>query len=65
MEDETVKITGRVVTIRGAGNKLLFIDIEGDGKKLQLMTTAANYTGDDFVLLSQDVKRGDMIGVEG
>jgi lysyl-tRNA synthetase class 2 len=64
LEDETVKITGRVVTIRGAGNKLLFIDIEGDSGKVQLMATAANYSG-NFDDLHQAVRRGDFIGVEG
>jgi lysyl-tRNA synthetase class II len=64
LEDETVKITGRVLTIRVAGGKLLFIDIEGDSAKIQLMATATNYTG-DFESLGQSVRRGDIIGVEG
>ena len=34
LEDETVSVTGRVVNIRASGAKLIFIDIEGDTKKL-------------------------------
>ena len=52
------------MTIRAAGSKLLFIDIEGDSAKVQLMATATNYTG-NFDDLHQAVRRGDLIGVEG
>jgi len=52
------------MTIRAAGAKLLFLDIEGDSSKIQLMATATNYIG-DFDELNHSVKRGDFIGVEG
>jgi lysyl-tRNA synthetase class II len=30
----TVKVTGRVMTIRASGAKLVFIDLEGDSTKI-------------------------------
>ena len=61
----TVKITGRVMTIRSQGAKLIFIDLEGDSTKVQLFCSASNYTGGAFDDLHQTIKRGDIIGVEG
>lgn len=57
-------ITGRVVNIRGAGAKLIFIDIEGDSSKVQVFANAANYEG-NFDELHACLRRGDLIGVEG
>ena len=45
-DDEVVAVTGRIISIRGAGNKLLFIDITGDEAKVQVMATANNYQGE-------------------
>ncbi len=64
LEEELVAVTGRIVNIRAAGAKLIFIDIEGDSKKLQVMATAANYAG-DFDELHAALRRGDLVGVEG
>jgi len=64
LEEENVSVTGRVQTMRMQGAKLMFIDIEGDQQKLQLMANAASYKG-DFEELVASVKRGDIIGVEG
>lgn len=33
-EDMTVALTGRILAIRGAGEKLIFIDLEGDSAKI-------------------------------
>jgi len=44
---------------------LLFIDLEGDGQKVQLMATAANYKEQGFEYLSTRIKRGDILGVVG
>ena len=65
IEDQTVKITGRVMTIRSSGAKLIFFDLEGDSAKIQLMATFTNYTGGNFDELHTAIKRGDIIGVEG
>ena len=42
-ESTTVAITGRIKSLRGAGAKLIFIDLEGDGAKVQIMATASHY----------------------
>lgn len=52
------------MVIRQQSNKLIFIDIEGDQHKLQLFCNAGMYKG-DFEALKANVKRGDIIGVEG
>lgn len=57
-------LAGRVMSMRSAGNKLIFLDLVGDEHKVQLMCTSNNYEG-DFDKLHHDVKRGDIIGVEG
>ena len=63
-EETTVAVTGRIKSIRGAGAKLIFIDLEGDSSKVQIMATAANYQG-EFDALHASLRRGDIIGVEG
>jgi lysyl-tRNA synthetase, class II len=61
----TVKITGRVMTIRSQGAKLIFIDLEGDQAKVQLFCSANEYKAGNFDALHTTIKRGDIIGVEG
>jgi lysyl-tRNA synthetase class 2 len=34
LEDVTVSVTGRVMSIRSAGSKLIFIDLHGDEHKI-------------------------------
>jgi len=34
IEEEKVSVTGRIIGIRGAGAKLIFIDLEGDSEKI-------------------------------
>jgi lysyl-tRNA synthetase class II len=40
LEDETVRVAGRVMTIRAQGQKLIFLDLEGDSTKVQLTATS-------------------------
>jgi lysyl-tRNA synthetase, class II len=63
-ESETVALTGRVMSIRSAGAKLIFIDIVGDDNKVQVLASADTYQG-DFEEIHHRVKRGDIIGVQG
>lgn len=65
LEDVTVSVTGRVMSIRGAGAKLVFIDLHSDDYKVQIFATANNYTGGEFDQIIHTVKRGDIVGVEG
>jgi len=52
------------MTIRASGAKLLFIDLEGDSTKVQLLATASEYKG-VFEELAASLKRGDIVGIEG
>eukprot|EP01025_Chloroclados_australasicus_P010885 TRINITY_DN1460_c0_g1_i1.p1 TRINITY_DN1460_c0_g1~~TRINITY_DN1460_c0_g1_i1.p1 ORF type:complete len:506 (+),score=92.44 TRINITY_DN1460_c0_g1_i1:191-1708(+) len=66
-EDETVSIAGRVQARRASGSKLIFYDLHGEGKKVQVMCDAKHFDGslDEFVMLNNRVKRGDIVGLEG
>jgi len=65
LEDTTVQVAGRVVSLRGQG-KLFFYDIVGDGDKVQIMSSLANYESEEaFHETHKIVKRGDIIGVRG
>lgn len=64
VEDMTVALTGRIMAIRGAGASLIFIDLEGDGAKVQVLAQADYYQG-EFTMLHSSLRRGDIIGVEG
>ena len=57
-------MTGRVMSIRAAGPKLIFIDLHGDDAKVQIMATAQNYEG-DFDQIHNNIRRGDIVGVNG
>jgi len=46
LENEQVALTGRLLSLRAAGHKLIFMDLHGDDQKVQVMATAANYQGD-------------------
>jgi lysyl-tRNA synthetase class 2 len=52
------------MSIRAAGNKLVFLDLLADETKVQIMATANQYEG-SFETLVHDIKRGDIVGVEG
>lgn len=39
LEDQLVRVTGRAMSIRAAGPKLVFIDLNGDDAKIQIMAT--------------------------
>ena len=65
IEGETVAVTGRVMSIRSAGAKLVFIDLVSDDHKIQIFANAATYTGGEFDQITHTIKRGDIIGVEG
>ena len=65
MEETIAAVTGRIQNIRSAGAKLIFIDLEGDGAKIQVMANATSYQGDEFEELHSSLRRGDLIGCEG
>jgi lysyl-tRNA synthetase class 2 len=64
LEDQSVSLAGRVMSIRAAGAKLIFIDLVGDETKVQVMASASTYQG-NFDEIHTNVRRGDIIGIEG
>jgi len=64
LEDVTESITGRIMSIREASAKLVFIDLHGDEHKVQVLLTANAYKG-DFEFIRTSMRRGDIIGVTG
>ena len=72
--DTAVRIAGRVATRRAGGKGLVFIDINGDGQKVQVFADARKFpefaAGDAaaigaFVAKMSSIKRGDIIGIVG
>ena len=65
-EATETSIAGRIGGIRLQG-KLLFIDIRGDGVKVQVMTDAKTYaTGEEaWSKVTSAIRRGDILGVKG
>lgn len=43
VEEATVRVAGRIHAIRESGAKLIFYDVRGEGKKLQIMANAKAY----------------------
>ena len=64
MEDKKISLTGRIYNIRSQSAKLLFIDLMEDNAKVQLFATQNAYE-EDFSVLTQVLRRGDIVGVEG
>ena len=65
LEEKTVAVAGRVVSIRRQG-KLYFNDLVGDGAKVQVMSDPQTYESEEgFAQIHKMIKRGDIIGVVG
>jgi lysyl-tRNA synthetase, class II len=65
LEEET-SVAGRVTNIRTQGKNLVFYDLKGDGKKLQVMCNINNHKGlQPFAEVHSKFRRGDIIGVIG
>ncbi len=65
-DDVNVGVAGRVISKRIQG-KLLFYDVQGDGAKVQIMSSQDAYEGDEeaFRTIHNTIKRGDMVGFLG
>lgn len=60
------KIAGRILSIRKAGSKLYFLDLQSDGSKLQVKAHEQMYENrEKFIAELSEYHRGDIIGVEG
>lgn len=66
MEDVEVRVAGRIHAIRESGAKLIFYDLRGEGKKIQVMCNAKMYQSEDgFFKDTARVRRGDIVGIVG
>jgi lysyl-tRNA synthetase class 2 len=64
--EEKVAVAGRVLLKRGAGGKLVFYDLRGDGATVQILSDARDYEGvEEFKQIHTLLRRGDIIGVVG
>ncbi|KAI0984042.1 hypothetical protein GJ496_005651 [Pomphorhynchus laevis] len=63
---DVVKIAGRIFSIRSASQKLKFYDLRGERTKLQILANMSKYGNqEEFVKVTQNIHRGDIIGVVG
>ncbi|KAH6643156.1 hypothetical protein C7974DRAFT_329128 [Boeremia exigua] len=66
---ENVSVFGRVRSVRLAGSKLMFLDIERDTQRLQIMVERKKLSEDDseekFKSLRMVARLGDWVSVEG
>ncbi|KAE8751299.1 hypothetical protein FOCC_FOCC001870 [Frankliniella occidentalis] len=66
MLDEVVSVAGRIHAIRDSGAKLVFYDLRGEGKKIQVMANAKLYESEEqFAADIGKIRRGDIIGCLG
>jgi lysyl-tRNA synthetase class 2 len=47
LKEEKVAVAGRVLLKRGAGAKLVFYDLRGDGVTVQILSDARDYEGEE------------------
>jgi lysyl-tRNA synthetase class 2 len=65
LDDVVTTVAGRIVSVRGQG-KLFFLDLRGDGAKVQVMSDLKTYESEEgFAKIHRTLKRGDIIGVKG
>lgn len=67
--------TGRIVSIRAASKKLVFIDVQSNGTTVQVLSEVKHYVGSsagdadaakrEFEAVHESLRRGDVIGVRG
>nr|WCZ58680.1 lysine-tRNA ligase [Seculamonas ecuadoriensis] len=59
-----VNLAGRIMSKRGAGKKLVFMDLKADGTRVQVLCDAGVFEG-DFAATMNLVHRGDLVGIVG
>jgi lysyl-tRNA synthetase class 2 len=66
LEGVQESLSGRIHNIRPSGQKLVFYDLHGEGKKVQIMATQQDAADpNSFVSTHEIFKRGDVVGVVG
>lgn len=64
LQDPMVSLAGRLYSKRAAGTRLVFYDLRGDGRKVQIIADAKK-GGESFLEDHAKVRRGDIVGVTG
>lgn len=64
IEADVVSLAGRVMSKRESGSKLLFLDLIGEGEKIQVWLNASKLQAENQEVVST-INRGDIIGVTG
>ena len=65
LDDQIITVAGRIHNKRASGAKLRFYDLHGEGVKIQIMASAQDNEGDDYVKTHDLLRRGDIVGVRG
>ncbi|CAD6198611.1 unnamed protein product [Caenorhabditis auriculariae] len=67
VSEDVVSVAGRIFSKREAGGKLVFYDIHGEGKRLQIMANARFHLDASIAFedLHDRIKRGDIVGFTG
>jgi lysyl-tRNA synthetase class 2 len=66
LENTILSVAGRIHTKRSAGSKLLFYDLHGEGKKIQIAADVRLAKDPDtFTQIHGCLRRGDVVGVHG
>lgn len=66
LRDVRVSLAGRVLSIRGAGTKVVFYDLRSEGLQIQVRAVASEYeSAEAFTAENAHIRRGDIIGIEG
>jgi len=66
LEDKLVTVSGRILSKRTAGTKLIFYDLRAESVKIQVMANAKHYESmEGFEKTIEKLKRGDVIGIKG
>jgi lysyl-tRNA synthetase class 2 len=62
--DETVRVAGRAMLVRGQG-KLIFVTLRDGTGELQLFVSQSDLGDEEFDQFRENVSRGDWVGVDG
>ncbi|RWS00347.1 lysine--tRNA ligase-like isoform X2 [Dinothrombium tinctorium] len=66
LTDVNLSVSGRVHAKRESGSKLIFYDLRGEGKRIQVMANASYYSSiEAFNEINDNIKRGDILGCFG
>ena len=65
VESEIQNLTGRIISKRNQGKKLVFYDLQQDGTRLQIMASEADHKEGNFAEIHATIHRGDIVAIVG